>query len=217
MAKKNTKEAPAKTAKKGGSTKAPLKAIVKANSEAAKTQTPNRNTENAPTRLITPQDYVDARRIITDVMDKHACTPWQISEMNRFLLKDSPVLIALAALLEESDKYGETIPDGKQSVKQIIEYFVRPENSFLHINSPCPPAFMQGTVMHIDGISMDLKQYAKDPDFWWQPITNPHARQLSEAIRIYKNACQEGRGADFMAIKNVIPGSFDTKVLNINS
>lgn len=217
MAKKNTKKVTKTSSKKGGTKKLPLKDIVKTKVEAAKTQPPARTPDNANTRKITPQDYIDARRIITDVMDKHSCTPWQLSEMNRFMLKDSPVLIALAALLEESDKYGNEIPDGKQSVSQIIEYFVRPENSFLNINSPCPPAFMQGSVMHIDGITMDLKQYAKDPDFWWQPITNPHARQLSEAVRMFKESCREGKGVDFMAIKNVIPGGFDTKVLNINS
>lgn len=83
-----------------------------------------------------------------------------------------------------------------------VDTFVRPENSFLHSQSPCPPAFMQRDALFIDKLTANLDEHIKDPNFWWQPITNVEAYAVAQAIARLVDRCALGMGVNFGGITN---------------
>lgn len=130
-------------------------------------------------------------------------TPWHIEEASRVIknlveLKD-PLVVVIISSFEKVITAGDL-----GQAYGMLDTFVRPQTSLLHSNSPCPPIFMQRNNLLVDGVNANLAEHTADPNFWWQPVTNPVAYAFANAINDLKASCSIGHGVDFCNIKNKI-------------
>lgn len=130
-------------------------------------------------------------------------SPWELAESRRVITQLSHAEDNLAIVIISS--FEKEINKGNLSdASEMLTTFVRPERSFLNSESPCPKAFMQRDNLLIDGVNANLDEHTKDPNFWWQPVTNPIAYELVSTVEILRTHCSSGHGVDFCSIKNKI-------------
>lgn len=155
---------------------------------------------SATKNVVSPDAEEDeVQRLLTLIDADDAVTPFSRSEIKRIFSNDRYVAEAFA---HEFFK-----PEHTLSLASTISAYVRPEGSFLATDNPCPKAFMQKDSLFIDGINVDVAGMKGNPEFWWQPVVNPHAYQLAQAVASYRDAANKGHGVNFIGITNVIPGS----------
>lgn len=151
-------------------------------------------------------DYTKVREAIKKVLDwiqeqKMPITPWHIAEFTRVTdaMADAndPIVVYIVSQMEAS-----VAANKAEEAFFAVDTFVRPEKSFLHSENPCPPAFMQRDVLFIDKVTANLDEHKKDPNFWWQPVTNVDAYAVAQAIQRLSDRCQLGMGVDFGGITN---------------
>lgn len=145
------------------------------------------------------------KKILTALSESpYKPTMWHWQEATRVLTnlaeQKAPLAIVIISTFEKTIFQEGKLKEGYE----MLDTFVRPEHSFLHSESPCPPAFMQGRNLLIDKVNANLDDHVTDPNFWWQPITNPVAYNLVESIKALQEKCLLGQGVDFFNIKNLI-------------
>ena len=151
-------------------------------------------------------DYTKVKDAIAKVLNwlkeqKMPLTPWHESEFVRqtdmMAYANDPIIVYIVSTLEKSMEENKA-----EECFMSVETFVRPENSFLHSENPCPPAFMQRDSLFVDGVTANLQEHVKDPNFWWQPVVNVDAYAVAQAIQRLKERCELGMGVNFGGISN---------------
>lgn len=151
-------------------------------------------------------DYSKVKTAIAAVLQwvqdqKMPITPWHIKEFTRvtdaMAAANDPIVVYIVSQLEKSKEENKA-----EEAYMSIDVFVRPENSFLHKDSPCPSAFMQRNALFIDKINANIDEHKNDPNFWWQPVTNVMAYSVAQAISKLGEACTLGLGVDFGGLTN---------------
>lgn len=139
----------------------------------------------------------------------HALTDdtFSIQEITRMCDKKPVYLHGIAMALAEAeaiirdDKRSHEVKiEAQKTLKSLLD-FIRPKNSIMHIDVPCPPCFMQKSNLYIDGINADLAKLTQDPEFWWQPVTNASAAELGQAVKLFREQTEKGTGVDFCNIR----------------
>lgn len=134
-------------------------------------------------------------------INKMGVTPWHEAEMhlalNSMIHVQDPRCTIIIAEFEKS-----MAAEKPEQAFMLLDVFVRPQASLLHSATPAPRAFMQRGVLFVDKVSANLEQHITDPNFWWQPITDPLAYELSAILQRLKDRCDIGQGFDFLGIKN---------------
>lgn len=147
---------------------------------------------------------VPAFQKILDALKEHTVkpTPWHETESIRVMTNlaqaGAPIAVVIISTFEKTIFEGKDLSAGYE----MLDTFVRPQGSFLHSESPCPSSFMQRSNLLIDKVNANLEEHVTDPNFWWQPITNPVVYNLVAAVNALKEKCAQGEGVDFLAIKN---------------
>lgn len=174
---------------------------------AKKTTTQTPGVEIASKSKVKP-DFTKALPAFAEILrvistHSKAPTPWHISESTRVITNltnaEDPLVIVIISSFEKV-----IIAKDLDQAYEMLDTFVRPETSLLHKDTPCPPVFMQRNNLLVDGINANLADHVTDPNFWWQPVTNPVAYAFANAINDLRSSCSLGHGVDFCNIKNKI-------------
>jgi hypothetical protein len=159
----------------------------------------------------TPEEVEDAKAQILAIAHNLTSNPFHIIELTRYLANPRVNVVYMAQMLTDAEA---VIEDEKSSVDQkkfadetlqSLIAFIRPENSILHSVRPCPHIFLQKGTLYIDGVNVSIAKSAEDPDFWWQPVTNPFDSALGEQIKAYRDAVSKQLTSGFMNIRLADP------------
>lgn len=205
MSTKTKKTKRKSTARKGGTKKPSMQVVSKQDRLVESEVNGLPKIEISKDSKVKP-DYSKVIGAVSDIINwakeqKMPVTEWQEKEFKRTLegmaAANDPLCVYIVSQLEAGVQANKA-----EEVYISIDTFVRPQNSFLHSESPAPKAFMQRNVLFIDKINANLEEHTKDPNFWWQPVTNPSAYAVVEAVTKLDHACRLGTGVDFGGITN---------------
>lgn len=154
-------------------------------------------TPKTPAKEATPEQYAKAKEIILASSFYTKLDDWYKKGILAFLDRKDHFSFLIASHFELAETQAE--------VDELIHHLIRPANSFLHSQSPCPDAFMQNGFMYVDKINCDLEALKKNPDFWWQPIRNIAATELAHSLARFKHNAQTGHAINFCHIINATP------------
>lgn len=179
--------------KKAPVTKKPVVAVI---SKADKIK----NKPNAvpltktPAQEATPEKFAQAKKIVLDSPFYSVLSAWYKEQILLFFERNDHFSFLIATTFE--------LAENQDEVNEVIENLVRPEKSFLNIQSPCPLHFMQRDQLYVNGINCDVKALSANKDFWWQPVTNLAAIELAYAVKKFGSMVEIGSGVNFCSFTN---------------
>lgn len=194
-----SKTAASTTKKKSEGIRTERKPILSIASKADKTINNDNTTPKTPAKEATPEQYAKAKEIILASGFYSKLDKWHQDGILTFLDRKDHFSFLIASHFELAETQAE--------VDELVHHLIRPVNSFLHIQSPCPDAFMQNDYLFVDKINCDLVKLKENPDFWWQPIRNVPSTELAFALQKFKHHAATGHAVNFCHIENVNHGS----------
>lgn len=84
-----------------------------------------------------------------------------------------------------------------------LDVIIRPRNSMLHKDTPCPASFMQRDNLYIDGINCNVKALGADELLWWTPVTDIPSIEFANAVNRYKASLAIGNTGQNIVFCNI--------------